>query len=336
MRWAERLPKAELHVHLEGAIPDAALWQLIAQVDGPEAMSLEELRARLVYRDFPHFIETWVWKNRYLRSYDDFTLIAEAVARSWQAQNIRYVEAFCSPADFFRHGLKAPELLAAIRAGLDRVPEVEVALVVDLIRDFGPEQGARVLEEVAEARALGVIGIGIGGSEQRYPPEPWAPVYARARALGLRTSAHAGEAAGAGSVRGALDSLQVDRVGHATRATEDPALVEELIRRRVPLEMCPLSNVRTGVVARLEEHPIADFLRRGAFVTVNTDDPAMFGNRLAEEYEGLVRCFELTPAEVRQLSLNAVDASWLPEARKAALRASFEAELAELLPDDAW
>ncbi len=325
LAWAEQLPKVELHVHLEGSIPLAALQQLVQKYDGAEAPNAEELAARFRYRDFPHFIETWVWKNRYLRELADFTFISRAVAEHWRAQNIRYVEAFCSPVDFHSRGLPTLKLLAAIRQGLDSVPGIVVQLVVDLVRDFGPDQGARVLEECAHARELGVIGIGIGGSEQTFPPEPWAAVYARARQLGLHTSAHAGEAAGPASIWGALDTLRVERIGHGTRAFEDPSLVAALAERQVPLEMCPLSNLRTGVVKTLREHPIVDFHRRGLLVTVNTDDPAMFGNSLAQEYALLVSELGMQRSEVLQLIRNAVDASWMPAAEKTELHAELAA-----------
>lgn len=322
--WYERIPKAELHLHLEGAIPLDALWALVEAYGGDaEVPTPAALAARFAYRDFPHFIDTWVWKNQFLKRYEDFTFIAEAVARDLVRQNIVYVEAFCSPIDFARHGLTTGRLLEAIRAGLDRVPELESHLVVDLVRDFGPAEGARVLAEVIEARELGVLGVGIGGSEQSFPPEPWAEVFAEARRHGLRTSAHAGEAAGAASVWGAVRDLKVDRIGHGTRAAEDPALVALLAERRLPIEMCPLSNLRTGVVASLAEHPIRDFIDRGLCVTVNTDDPAMFNNSLADEYRQLAAVHGLSRAAIRDLVFNALSAAWTDDARKAQLHARF-------------
>ena len=240
--WFDRVPKVELHLHLEGAIPLDALWTLVQKYGGdPAVPDLAALQRRFVFRDFPHFIDTWVWKNAFLREYEDFTFIAEAVAHDLARQNIRYVEAFFSPPDFFRHGLKTQELAAAIRRGLQRAPEIEVALIPDLVRDFGPERAAITLAEVNEVRALGVIGIGIGGSEQAFPPEPFAGVYAQARRLGLHTTAHAGEAAGAQSVWGAIRDLHVERIGHGTRADEDERLLDYLAAERIPLEMCPLS-----------------------------------------------------------------------------------------------
>lgn len=325
--WYARVPKIELHLHLEGAIPHEALWQLVQRYGDDDApKTLEALQARYQYRDFAHFIDTWMWQVDFLRSYDDFRLIAEAVARDLRAQNIRYVEAFYSPADFARHGLEIPELTAAIRRGLDAVEGIEVALVADLIRDLGPDRGMRQLDALAEVRDLGVIGIGIGGSEQSYPPEPFHAVYERARHLGFHTSAHAGEAAGAESVWGALDTLRVERIGHGTRAEEDPALIERLVAEQIPLEICPISNLRTGVVDSLAAHPVGRYVAQGLNVTINSDDPSMFGNSLAQEYAVLETIQGLSRDTIRALILNGIAASWMSPQRKAELTAAFESD----------
>jgi len=326
----ERIPKVELHLHLEGAIPYAALWELVQKYGGdPDVPDLDALKQKFIFRDFPHFIDTWIWKNGFLRAYDDFTFIAEAVARDLASQNVRYVEAFYSPSDFRRHDLRLQELTAAIRTGLNRVPDIEIALVADLVRDFGPENGLAQLAELREVRDLGVIGVGIGGSEQSFPPEPFSGVYERARELGFHTTAHAGEAAGAESVWGAIRALHAERIGHGTRAEEDPALLDHLAEHAIPLEMCPLSNVRTNVVASIEEHPARRYFERGILVTVNTDDPKMFGNTLAEEYTLLETALSFTPGDVREVILNGIRASWQPEARKQAM-------IAEFTSDPAW
>jgi adenosine deaminase len=314
----------ELHLHLEGAIPHDALWELVGKYGGDADLAdPAALAARFRYRDFAHFIDVWTWKNRFLREYDDFTLVAEAVARDLAAQRIRYAETFFSPGDFAHHGLAVQPLAAAIRAGLDRVADVEVALIADLIRDTGPQVAAATLEAVAEVRELGVVGVGLGGSEQSFPPEPFAPVYERARCLDLRTTVHAGEAAGPASVWGAIRVLRPERIGHGTRAAEDPALVGHLAATRLPLEACPLSNVATGVVGSLLEHPIRRLRDAGVLVTVNTDDPKMFGNSLAEEYALLQARLGFSADEVRGLLLDAMAASWLPEPRKQQLADAF-------------
>lgn len=325
--WFERVPKVELHLHLEGAIPHDALWSLLQKYGGdPSVPDLKSLQRKFEYRDFPGFIEAWVWKNRFLREYDDFTFIAEAVARDLVRQNIRYAEVFYSPSDFFRHGLQTQKLTEAIRAGLKRVPQVEIGLVCDVVRDRGPENAVRNLAEISEVKRLGVIGITIGGSEQDYPPEPFADVYEKARQLGFHTSAHAGEAAGAASVWGAISSLKVERIGHGTRAIEDAKLLKYLAEHKIPLEVCPLSNVRTGVVPSIEAHPMRRFVNAGLTVTISTDDPKMFGNSLAEEYGLLEGKLGFSRDEIRAVILQGIDASWLASERKRQMAAEFRAD----------
>ena len=254
--WYERVPKVELHLHLEGAIPYEVLWELVRKYGGdPQVPDQAALLRKFEYKDFPHFIETWIWMIQFLREYEDFTLIAEAVARDLASQNIRYAEVFYSPPDFVKRGLQLQRLTEAIRAGLRRVPEIEITLIADVVRDAGPDNAAITLAQVDEVRNLGVIGIGLGGSEQRFPPEPFEKVYAQARQQGLHTTAHAGEAAGPESLWGAIRTLQVERIGHGVRAIEDEKLLDYLAKTQLPLELCPLSNVRTGVVKSTRRTP---------------------------------------------------------------------------------
>ena len=330
MSWFASLPKVELHVHLEGAIPHAALWELIQKYGGDQTVpDLEALERRFQYRNFSHFIETWSWKNQLLREYEDFTLIAEVTAQDLAAQNIRYAEMFFSPSLFVRHGLQVQRLAAAVRAGLDRAAGITVALVADLVRDYGPTAEARTLAQLQEVKDQGVIGIGIGGSEEPFPPEAFEPLYREARRLGFRTNAHAGEAAGAASIWGAIERLQVEGIGHGTRAREDPSLLQYLAERQIPLEMCPLSNVRTGAVDVLANHPIREYFRQGIAVTVNTDDPKMFDTSLAQEYRLLVEECGFSKHEICRLILAAIEACWLPAERKQSLQRSF-------LEDPSW
>lgn len=324
MWWFERLPKVELHVHLEGAIPLPALWELIRKYGGdPSVPDLDALRQRFEYRDFSLFIKAWSWKNKFLREYEDFTLIAEVTTRDLAAQNIRYAEMFFSPSLFLRQGLEVQRLAEAVRTGLDRARGITIALIADLVRDYGPKAEARTLAKLKEVKDQGVIGIGIGGSEDRFPPEPFEPLFREARRLGFRTNAHAGEAAGAKSIWGAIKHLQAERIGHGTRAHEDPALVEYLVEERIPLEMCPLSNVRTSVVNQLANHPIRRYFEQGIVVTVNTDDPRMFNTSLAKEYQSLVEECGFSRREICGLVLAAIESSWASADRKQSLQQSF-------------
>lgn len=320
--WLHSLPKVELHIHLEGSIPLPTLWQLMQQYGGdPDVPDMVALQRKFQYRDFTHFIDTWVWKNRFIRTAADFTTIAAAVAQDWAFQNIYYVESHYSPTDFARHGLSIGEITRAIRTGFNQVPAVTVNLIADVVRDSPIKHAIDTVETVAELGEYGVIGIGLGGSEQMHPPEPFAAVFARARQLGLHTTAHAGEAAGTESIWGALNALGAERIGHATRAIADRRLCDFFIQQQTPLEMCPLSNVRTGVVADMSHHPIAEFISRGMLVTVNTDDPKMFNNSLVDEYAELMNHFDLPNATICQLIDNAISASWLNENEKITLRA---------------
>jgi len=322
MRDWSTMPKAELHFHLEGAIPVPTLWELIEHHGGdPVIKSQKQLVEFYTYRDFAHFMETWVWMNTFLRTYDDFEFAAEAVARHLVEQNVVYAEAFFSPSDFRRHNLSRQGIALAIRAGLDRVPEVEVPLIVDLVRDRGPEGTAATFDAISEvADEAGIIGIGIGGFEAENPPELFVDVFRRAREGGFHLTAHAGEADGPASVWGAINSLKVERIGHGVRSVEDPALVDYLVEHQLPLEVCPTSNLRTGVVSDWESHPARTLIEAGALVTVNTDDPAMFHSSLAGEFRVLEEIFGLDEKAIKRISLAPVEASFGSAESKQRLR----------------
>ena len=326
MRDWTTMPKAELHLHLEGAIPVPTLWELIEHHGGDPMIKNEaQLVEWFTYRDFAHFMETWNWMNGFLRTYDDFTFASEAVARHLAEQNIVYAEAFFSPSDFRAHDLKPQGIARAIRTGLDRVDDVKVALIVDLVRDRGPEGTAQTLSAVKDVSAeTGIIGIGIGGFESAHPPEQFAGVYNDARDAGFRLTAHAGEEAGPESVWGALRALGVERIGHGVRSIEDPLLVDYLAEHQIPLEVCPTSNLRTGVVAHWDQHPVARLIDAGVMVTINTDDPAMFDANLAGEFTIMESRFGLDDAALKRLSLAVIEASWADEATQAKLKQQVE------------
>ena len=325
--WCERIPKVEIHLHLEGAIPLPTMWQLLQKYGGdPEIPNIAALTSKFVFKDFAQFIDTWIWKNQFIREYEDFTLLSEAVARDLARQNIRYVEAFCSPGDFERHNLTPQGIITAIRQGLDRVPGIRIALIADLIRDTGsdPNKASNTLHAVNEVRDQGVIGIGLGGSEQKYPAGLFKKVFAEARNLFFHTTAHAGEAAGAESVWAALESLHVERIGHGIRAIEDPMLVRTLADLHIPLEICPISNVCTGVVSSIEKHPIRSLYNRGVIVTVNTDDPKMFDTSLALEYATLYNKLGFSQTEIKGIILQTIRSTWLDNDEKDVMLAEFQ------------
>lgn len=315
------MPKVELHIHLEGSIPFKALWELVKKYNGQdEVRDIDEMKKRFVFKDFPHFIETWIWKNKFIREYEDFTFIASETANDLKSQNIKYAEMFYSPSDFKDKGLTPSGITGAVSKGLKSVEGIKINLVTDLIRDFGPENAMRVLEEINEIRNPSILGIGIGGSEHSFPPAPFRKVYEKARSFGLKTSVHAGEAAGSESIWDALKILKADRIGHAARAYEDESLINYLKEKQIPLEMCPLSNVRTGVVNSIENHPVKEYYQKGLKVFLNTDDPKMFHNTLCEEYTMFIEKMGFDIIDVKKLVHNAIDSAWCSEDEKNALR----------------
>ena len=311
----ETLPKVELHLHLEGAIPLATLWQLMEAYGGdPTVPDGTALLRRFEYSSFPEFIDTWWWMTGFLRRPDDFTLIAEAVATDLARQNIIYAEASFSPTDFERHGPTPQEIAIAIRAGLDRVAGTQVVLNCDLVRDTGVERTRRTLAAVTEvAETAGIRGVTIGGSEQKFPPELFRDVYEQARSAGFHLTAHAGEAAGPESVAAAIDVLGVERIGHGVRVVEDPALLRRVVDVQIPLEVCPTSNIRTGVVASWEEHPVGALLTAGANITVSSDDPTFFHTNVAAELREINSRFGADPVD---LTKRAAAASWMSPAER--------------------
>ena len=327
MTWSSKRPKVELHVHLEGAVPHGALFDLIQKYGGdPSLPDIAALAKRFEYKNFAQFLEAWSWKNQFLREYEDFTHIAELTAQNMASQNIRYAEMFFSPSLFVQQGLEVQELTHAVRMGLSRVPEIEVSLIADLVRDYGPESEMTTLKKLNEVKGEGVIGIGLGGSEQEFPPEPFESVHEEACRMGFRTNAHAGEAAGPESIWGAIRHLHVDRIGHGTRAHEDPELLDYLRDHRIPLELCPVSNLCTGVVSEISEHPIREYFERGLIISVNTDDPKMFDTALDKEYVLLAKECGFTKQQICRLILLGVESSWLSDDRKKLLAKTFEKE----------
>jgi adenosine deaminase len=327
MTWYKDLPKIELHVHLEGAIPHKALFDLVQKYGGdPSIPNVSALAKRFEYKDFSQFIEAWSWKNQFLCEYEDFSHIAELTARDMADQNICYAELFFSPSLFVRYGLKVQELTNAVRKGLSRVPEIEIALIADLVRDYGPESEMMTLKALNEVKDCGVVGIGIGGSEYEYPPEPFELLYREARNMGFRTNAHAGESSGTQSVWGAINRLRVDRIGHGTRVYEEPELMDYIAENEIPIELCPTSNVRTGTINSIMEHPIRKYFEHGLIISVNTDDPKMFNISLSDEYRLLVQNCGFSKQEICKIILLGIESSWLSEEKKNSLVKKFKQE----------
>jgi adenosine deaminase len=333
-QFVNEIPKVELHLHLEGAIPLQTLFNFI-QREGtePSLETVDDLRKRLAYTDFAHFIDVWVWKNSFIEDERDFDEIAYHVLRDLSAQNVKYVEAFYSPGDYVGRGFSVQGITECLLEGRERARRdfgIRCELVVDVIRGDGPDVALGRLDEVAPYLGKGVVGIGLGGSEADFPADPYEGVFREARARGFSLTAHAGEAAGPESIWACIDKLGVERIGHGVRAREDPRLVSLLKERQVPLEMCVTSNVRTGVVESFEAHPIKQYFQQGLTVTVNSDDPTMFDTSISQEYLILARELGFTAGELRALSLNGVDASFMADGDKELMRSQFEKEWEQL------
>jgi adenosine deaminase len=323
--WLTRLPKLELHVHLEGAMPRLALWQFINKYGGDQTVrTFDDLERKFVQTPF---FKAWDWVCSFLRAPDDFTLLGREVAREFARQNIRYVEAFFSPTVFRRRMTPQP-VAEALRKGLDEVRSVEVRLVADLGRNLGPDGAMRALEQVAEVRGSGIIGVGLGGYEPQYAHELFEAVYERARGFGFRTTAHAGETAGPPSVWGAIRALRVDRIGHAVRAIEDPELVRYLAEQRIPLELCLTGNVRGGLVDSFASHPVRRYFDLGIPISLNSDDPLFFANSLVDEFAAAQQFHRFTRGEVKSLIVSAIQSTWLPAEGKTRLLSEFRSETA--------
>jgi adenosine deaminase len=336
-KLAARMPKAELHLHIEGAIPPETLLELARRTEtNPSLKTLDDLRDKLTYTDFGHFIELWTWMTTLIRNVTDFEQIAYAALGSLSAQNVKYVEASYSPGDYWRQGFSITDITQSLIRGRDRALEdfgIRCQFIIDLIRDHGPERSKLYLDAATPYLGRGIVGVGLGGSEQEFPPDPYASLFQEAKRRGFGLTAHAGEAAGAESVWAALDTLGVDRVGHATRAREDPELVSVLRNRRIPLEVCLTSNVRTGVCQSLEAHPIDEYFRSGLMVTINSDDPTMFNTSIIEEYSLLVLRLGFTWEDLKQLSRNSIEASFLSDPEKVSMKSLWEREW-RLLEDE--
>jgi aminodeoxyfutalosine deaminase len=285
-------PKIELHVHLEGTVRPRTLLEIARRNDYALPVETEEeLEALYDFRDFTHFIEIWVLTTNALRTEADFRQVVLDYAEEAASHGAVYVEGIFSPAERVRRGVGWDEIFSGYCDGARQALElhgVEVRLTPDIVRGYPLDTAEETVRYAAKYQERGVVGVGLGGLEAEFPPEPYEPAFALARELGLASVPHAGEVAGPSSVRGALERLGADRLRHGIRAVEDPGLVREIAGRRVVLDVCPISNIRTRAVRSLEEHPLPQLVAAGALCSISTDDPAMFGTDLARDCDAAV------------------------------------------------
>jgi adenosine deaminase len=284
------MPKVEIHVHLEGTMGPETVWQLASKnhvrlpVD-----SLEAWRKYYRFKDFAHFIDTYVLACQAIAKAEDFVYILDVFAAEQSAQNVRYSELFFS-ASLHLGRFSNDELVEALEEGIKRADQrhnIKFRIIPDIAREE-PDSQERVLQFALKGRDKGIfIGLGLGGREAEYPAELFRETFAEAKRRGLHVVAHAGEVAGPASIWGALDLLDAERIGHGIRCLEDPELVNRLKQAAIPLEVCPVSNYCTGAVAADKPHPLRSLLAHGLRCTVSSDDPSMFGANLVDQYYAL-------------------------------------------------
>jgi adenosine deaminase len=320
-----QMPKVQLHCHLEGTLRRERFREL-ALHHGVDigVRGAVPLAAAYDFPDFAGFLLLFRDVSSVLRTPADFAALATDYAADAAAQNVRYAELFVSPSvwTWFHHEIDVEATFAAMRAAFDAAATahgIEVAFICDLTRNFGAERALQTAQLAVAMRKYGVIGVGLGGDEAKWPPELFSEAFAHAREAGLRTVAHAGEAAGAQSVRNAVDLLGAERIGHGVRAIEDPAVVALLAQRQITLEICPTSNRLTGAAPVHLPHPMAALDAAGVRIAIDADDPALFGTSLVDEY-GIV-AEALGMDAVYRFAENAIEASFAPDSTKARLRA---------------
>ena len=321
--FIRRLPKAELHLHLEGTITPTTLVELSARHDA-QPFTLAEAEALYRFTDFTEFINAFKAVTRRLIAPEDYELAAWRMIEALAAQGVVHAEVYISVGVVYLWRNHDPACFEPIFEGLERARvrgqrELGLSLywIFDAVRHFTVDEAERVFRKAAELRATypSIIGIGLGGDERVARSEPFRQLYARAGRAGLRLTNHAGETTGPEAIWEAL-SIGSERIGHALSAIADPGLIQELKARRAPLELNPTSNVRTGVCASFAAHPLRRYFDAGLLVTLNSDDPAFFGSDVANEFLLAHTEQGFTRDELRELAANSIRASFLPESEK--------------------
>jgi len=324
------LPKAELHLHLEGTLEPATILRLAERNHIPlPYQDADDLAARYEFSDLQSFLDLYYANMATLRTAQDFAdMTAAYLARAAQA-GVRHAEVFLDPQAHTGRGVALEEVLDGVTSALDAgMAEhgVSTGLIVTMLRDLSAESAMSTLEHVIRI-GTPILGIGLDSAEVGNPPSKFRDVFARARAEGLHTVAHAGEEGPPEYVWEALDALGVERVDHGVRCLEDEHLVARLVRDRIPLTVCPLSNVRLKVVANLHDHPLPRMLQAGLLVTVNSDDPAYFGGYVDDNYTA-VATLGLDDVTLARLARNSIEASFLDGSRRRLLLEEIDTHLA--------
>lgn len=330
-RLIRRLPKVELHLHIEGTLEPEMMFSLAAKhgITLPYD-SVEAVRAAYNFSNLQSFLDLYYAGCNVLRDRRDFYALAMAYFTRAHADNVVHAELFFDPQTHTARGIAMEVVIAGLRDAMEdahRRYGISSELILCFLRHL-PEADALATLDAALPYRRELTGVGLDSGERDNPPSKFERVFARARALGLHPVAHAGEEGPAAYIREALDLLKVERIDHGVRCDEDPALVDRLVREQTPLTVCPLSNLKLCVVRDLREHNFARLLRRGVAVTINSDDPAYFGGYIADNYRATAAALELTADELIAVAQNAARASFLPATAKAALLGKIRTEAA--------
>ncbi|MDQ3300154.1 MAG: adenosine deaminase [Myxococcota bacterium] len=321
-RLIRALPKVELHLHIEGTLEPEMMFSLAGKhgVKLPYA-SVEAVRAAYAFHDLQSFLDLYYAGCDVLRDRKDFYALALAYFTRAHADGVVHAELFFDPQTHTVRGIPLEVVIGGFRDAMDdahRRYGITSELILCFLRHLSEEDALATLDAALPFRG-DLVGVGLDSGERGNPPAKFQRVFARARALGLRAVAHAGEEGPAAYITEALDLLGAERIDHGVRCEEDPALVERLVREQIPLTVCPLSNLKLCVVKDLKAHNFAKLLRRGVVLTINSDDPAYFGGYIADNYRATAVAQALTAAELVQVAENAARASFLPATAKTAL-----------------
>lgn len=326
-QFVAALPKAELHIHLEGSVDPETLWEMAVRQRSQLAESgraaLDELFAP---RGFAQFIKCFKTVCLHLETAADYEMVTHRVLQRLAEQNVRYAEVILSAGVILWKGQDIDAIFAGVATGAQRAQQdfgIRARWIFDAVRQFPTEDGWQVARAAANLRSRGVIALGIGGDESANPASNFREIFEFARKEGLHVVAHAGETVGPDSIWSALNDLGAERIGHGLTAAKDANLMRHLAEKQIPVEICLTSNLRTGGIAQLEQHPLRRYFDAGLQVSLHSDDPALFGTTLHREYLAAHHALGFTKEELRQLAMNSFEAAFLPANEKQAYLAAF-------------
>jgi adenosine deaminase len=317
------LPKIELHVHVLGSIRPETLLSIIENdgISSPYS-NVADIRKRFEYTDFLSFLQTYMEIIGYILDEGHFERLTYELLENCSKSSIKYVEISFSPRDHMSNHLEFAKMVDAIKRGIRKAKRefgIDADIRVDIVRNSTFEEASEILDLIEE-HPDNIISIDIGGNEKEYPPRLFTEIFKRGRENGLHCVAHAGEAVGPQSIWEAISFLNVERIGHGVTAREDPKLIEYLKENQIAIEMCPVSNLRTGAVGSIREHPIREFFDKGLLVTVNSDDPSLFHTDMNNEFLQLHKNLDFSLENLFQLSLNATQTAFISDERKSKLK----------------